>query len=129
MAEGRTWDTVCAQMGCSRGVVALWRRRFIDERLAGLYSRHRGQAPTRQAPRVEARILAATRRAPADGSTHWSTRKLAAHLSRAAVVEGTSCLSSLHTRDPIQHRTSHALLPFASDPIECRRQGPNPPLP
>ncbi|MGZ9133056.1 MAG: helix-turn-helix domain-containing protein, partial [Nitrospira sp.] len=45
LAEGRTWDTVCAQMGCSRGVVALWRRRFIDERLAGLYSRHRGQAP------------------------------------------------------------------------------------
>jgi len=80
LAEGRTWDTVCAQIGCSRGVVALWRQRFIDERLAGLYSRHRGQAPTRQAPRVEARILEATRQAPADGSTHWSTRKLAAHL-------------------------------------------------
>lgn len=80
LAEGRTWDTVCAQIGCSRGVVALWRQRFIDERLAGLYSRHRGQAPTRQAPRVEARILEATRQAPADGSTHWSTRKLAVHL-------------------------------------------------
>ena len=29
---------------------------------------------------MEARILEATRQAPADGSTHWSTRKLAAHL-------------------------------------------------
>lgn len=34
----------------------------------------------RLTPRVEPRILEATRRAPADGSTHWSTRKLAAHL-------------------------------------------------
>src|SRR5258707_13914267 len=29
---------------------------------------------------MEARILEWTRRAPRDGSTHWSTRKLAAHL-------------------------------------------------
>ena len=80
LSEGRTWDTVCAQVGCSRGFVALWRQRFTDERLAGLYSRHRGQAPQRHTPRTEARILAATRRAPVDGSTHWSTRKLAAQL-------------------------------------------------
>ena len=44
----------------------------------------------------------------------------------AAFVEGISCLSSHHTRNPIPHRTSHALLPFASDPIECRCQEPNP---
>ena len=80
LSEGRTWDTVCAQVGCSRGFVALWRQRFADERLAGLYSRHRGQAPQRHTPRMEARILEATRRAPVDGATHWSTRKLAAQL-------------------------------------------------
>lgn len=80
LAEGRTWDVVCEHVACSRGFVASWRQRFADGRLAGLYSRHRGQAPTRMTPRVEARILAATRRAPADGSTHWSTRKLAGQL-------------------------------------------------
>jgi transposase len=31
-------------------------------------------------PKLEARILAWTRKKPADGSTHWSTRKLAKHL-------------------------------------------------
>lgn len=58
----------------------MWRQRFTDERLAGLYSRHRGQASMQDTPRMEARILEATRRSPGDGSTHWSTRKLAAQL-------------------------------------------------
>ena len=31
-------------------------------------------------PALEAKILHVTRRAPADGSTHWSTRKLAEEL-------------------------------------------------
>ena len=81
LAEGRTWAVVCEHLACSRGFVAIWKRRFSDARLAGLYSRHRGQAPLRLTPQTEARILDATRRAPTDGSTHWSTRKLAAHRS------------------------------------------------
>jgi transposase len=36
--------------------------------------------PLPHTPQTEARILKATRRAPADGSTHWSTRKLATQL-------------------------------------------------
>jgi transposase len=80
LAEGTTWDTVCHALGCSRGFVATWSQRFAAERLAGLYSRHRGQVPLRHTPQTEARILEATRRAPADGSTHWSTRKLAGQL-------------------------------------------------
>jgi len=44
LAEGRTWDVVCEHMACSRGFVASWSQRFADGRLAGLYSRHRGQA-------------------------------------------------------------------------------------
>ena len=80
LAKGATWETVCQAVGCSRGFVANWRQRFTAERLAGLYSRHRGQVPLPHTPQTEARILKATRRAPADGSTHWSTRKLATQL-------------------------------------------------
>lgn len=79
-AAGATWDSVCHTVGCSRGFVATWSQRFTAERLAGLYSRHRGQVPLRHTPQTEARILETTRRTPPDGSTHWSTRKLAAHL-------------------------------------------------
>jgi hypothetical protein len=42
----------------------------------GLHPRYRGQPSTILMPKVEARILEKTRQGPADGSTHWSTRKL-----------------------------------------------------
>jgi transposase len=48
--------------------------------LAGLYGRHRGRQVEQETPELEARILDCTRRAPTDGSTHWSTRKMGAEL-------------------------------------------------
>ena len=80
LSEGNTWDEVCERLDCSRGFVASWNKRFAEERLAGLYSRHRGQVPMVLTPRLEARILDATRKKPTDGSTQWSTRKLGAKL-------------------------------------------------
>jgi len=77
LAEGHTWDEVCEQLPCSRGFVASWARRFEEERIAGLYSRHVGQAATVLTPQLEGRILEATRHPPKDGTTHWSTRRLA----------------------------------------------------
>ena len=63
-------------MECNDEFIARWSARFSAERLAGLYSRHRGQPARTLTPKLEARILETTRRAPADGSTHWSSRKL-----------------------------------------------------
>ena len=80
LSDGFTWDEVCERLECSRGFVASWSQRFDDQRIAGLYSRHVGQVATVLTPQLEARILDATRRAPTDGSTQWSTRKLGAHL-------------------------------------------------
>jgi transposase len=80
LAEGHTWDEVSERIECSRGFVASWSKRFAEQRLAGLYSRHLGQVATVLTPELEARILDVTRRAPTDGATHWSTRKLAGHL-------------------------------------------------
>ena len=48
--------------------------------MEGLTSRYRGRAPWKLTARVRARVLAATRRPPPDGTTHWSCRRLAAHL-------------------------------------------------
>src|SRR5213595_3444285 len=80
LAEGHTWDEACERVPCSRGFVAIWTRRFDEQRLAGLYSRHLGQVATVLTPQLEARVLEATRRGPRDGTTHWSTRRLAEHL-------------------------------------------------
>lgn len=80
VAAGARWADVRRQLGCSDSYIARWTRRFAADRLAGLYSRHCGQPARILSPKLEARILAATRGAPPDGSTHWSTRRLGAHL-------------------------------------------------
>jgi transposase len=76
LAAGVSWARIRAHVGCTDSYIARWRARFAAERLAGLYSRHRGQPATVLTPKLEARILALTRRGPLDGSTHWSTRRL-----------------------------------------------------
>jgi transposase len=80
LEEGHTWDEICRRVDCSRGFIASWSRRFVDQRVAGLYSRHLGQMASVLTPRLEARILKVTATKPPDGATHWSTRKLAEHL-------------------------------------------------
>ena len=79
LADGHTWDEASERIDCSRGFVASWSKRFAEQRIAGLYSRHVGQVATVLTPELEARILESTRHAPSS-STHWTTRKLAAHM-------------------------------------------------
>ena len=48
---------------------------------AGLFARYAGRERYKVTDRIEARVLAwTTKQLPADGSTHWSSRKLAAEL-------------------------------------------------
>ena len=78
---GHTWAAIRDKLDCTDSFIDRWSKRFESERLAGLFSRHAGQRPTTLTPKLEARILDWTvKRKPIDGSTHWSTRKLADHL-------------------------------------------------
>lgn len=76
LADGYSYSTIETALPCYRDYINRWRRRFLATRLAGLASRHYSQPPSVLTPAMEARILAKTRQAPPDGSTHWSTRKL-----------------------------------------------------
>jgi transposase len=76
LADGVPYRTVADKLGCSQTTVSLWRERFLESRLEGLYGRHRGSRASASAQRLEARILALTQKPPSDGSTHWTTRKL-----------------------------------------------------
>jgi transposase len=81
LAAGKGLRQVSREERCSVNTVQLWRDRFRAERLAGLYSRHRGREPARGSAQLEARILTWTlKHKPTDGSTHWSSRTLAARL-------------------------------------------------
>lgn len=77
LADGDSYSTIETAIPCYRDYINRWRRRFVADRLDGLRARYRGGPPTVLTPTMEARILEKTRQAPPDGSTHWSTRKLA----------------------------------------------------
>ncbi len=79
--EGASWSTIKQELGCDSRFIATWSSRFIEQRLAGLFARHPGRAPLRDPAKLEARVLDQTlKHKPRDGSTHWSSRKLAAEL-------------------------------------------------
>lgn len=81
--EGMIWAEIRTKLDCNDGFIARWKKRFNAERLAGLYTRHAGREPYRVTDKLEARVLDYTvMRKPADGSTHWSSRKLAAELGQ-----------------------------------------------
>src|SRR6516165_9737556 len=81
LAKGQSYELIMKSEGCSSSFIAAWRRRFETEGLAGLYARHRGRIVSQEELiSLEAKILSATQQTPPDGSTHWSSRKLARHL-------------------------------------------------
>jgi transposase len=80
LAEGKSYQAIQEELLCDATFIVRWKKRFLKDRIAGLYARHPGRAVEKRTPRLEAKILEWTRRPPPDGSTHWSTRKLAKHL-------------------------------------------------
>lgn len=78
--EGATYTGIQEAVECSAPFISKWKKRFLADRLAGLYGRYRGRRANVLTPRLEARILSWTQKPPPDGSTHWSTRRLAKKL-------------------------------------------------
>jgi transposase len=81
LEDGESRDSIMSRLGCDSRFIARWSSRFLAERLAGMYARHPGRAPKQPPAKLEARVLNYTlKRKPADGSTHWSSYKLAVEL-------------------------------------------------
>src|SRR5467141_3182731 len=81
LETGHTWAAVRDKLDCNDAFIDRWSKRFREERLAGLFSRHAGQEASTLTPALEARILEWTlKRRPSDGATQWSTRRLGTQL-------------------------------------------------
>ena len=81
LAHGCSYAEVQERLHTTAPTVSKWRKRFLERRIDGLLQeRHPGQKPSVITPQLQAKVLAATRRKPKDGSTHWSCRKLAKEL-------------------------------------------------
>jgi transposase len=80
LGEGLSFNKIKQRLQTTAPTIIRWKVRFVAQGTDGLDTFHPGQRPTVLTPALRAKILAATRKKPADGSTHWSCRKLAASL-------------------------------------------------
>jgi transposase len=76
--EGASYSEIRERLGAYPSTISRWKRRYDEDGVLGLVTIHPGQPPQKLTPQLRARVLAKTRQAPSDGSTHWSLRKMAA---------------------------------------------------
>lgn len=106
LAGGRGVRGTAVYLACSSSYVQRWAGRFRAKRMAGLIARHQGRAAAKGAAKLEARILEWTRRGPDDGSTQWSTRRLARKLGTTHMA-----VARVWTRYGLQpHRLRHHMV-------------------
>src|ERR1700681_326094 len=80
LASGHSYRDIRERLNCSDEYIREWKKRFQEQRLAGLDSRYRGSQRRTRTAEVEARILEAARQGPPDATTHWSSYRLAKEL-------------------------------------------------
>ena len=106
VAGGRGLRGTATYLACSSSYVQRWAGRFRAKRMAGLVARHQGRVAANGAAKLEARILEWTRRGPDDGSTQWSTRRLARKLGTTHMT-----VARVWTRYGLQpHRLRHHMV-------------------
>ena len=88
-AAGEANNAIAARLKLTNQTVGKWRKRFIERRIAGLYDDVRpGPARTIDDERVAHLIKTTLHTKPANGSTHWSVRTVAAEtgISKSSVA-------------------------------------------
>jgi transposase len=77
-SEGRSDSAIARELSINRKTVVLWRNRFAEERLDGLWeiAPGRGRKPTYDSDKIAA-VVQATLKTKPPGMTHWSCRSLA----------------------------------------------------
>jgi transposase len=86
-ASGQSNSAVAQDLGTHPNVVGKWRKRFVQDRLAGLFDEPRPGVQRQISDRQVEQIVTLTLESKPKGATHWSTRDMARHvgLSRMSV--------------------------------------------
>ncbi len=77
LADGESYSQIMRSLQTTAPTISRWKQRFEQEGMDGLDPRHKGSQPRVADAAVQARIARKTLQQPADGSTHWSCRKMA----------------------------------------------------
>lgn len=88
-ADGEPNNLIAERLDLTKATVGKWRSRFIDRRIPGLYDDVRpGKPRSIDDERVAQLIKTTLHTKPANGSTHWSVRTVAAQtgISKSSVA-------------------------------------------
>jgi hypothetical protein len=97
LSDGVPYRRIQEVLNTTAPTISRWKERFVQHRVAGLIEeRHPGQKPSVRTPKLQAKIFAAIKDGPQDGSTHWSCRKLA---SQATPLPAGAARVPVPTRD------------------------------
>ncbi len=110
MADGQSGAEVARLTGYTPVQISRIRRRFTEERAAGLTDKPRSGRPHVYGPEKTAEIVALTLQPPSEGLSHWSTRELA----EKAGVSHTTVHRIWMARDLQPHRVQ--TFKFSRDP-------------
>ena len=77
LANGNSYATIQSNLQTGAPTISRWKQRFKEE---GLEERHKGSKIRTATPAVQGKVLKKIQKAPPDGSTHWSCRKMAREL-------------------------------------------------
>jgi putative transposase len=86
-AEGESNTDIAERLGLSKPTVGIWRKRYLTQRIAGLYDEPRPGGPRSIRDEQVAALLRKTLKTKPKDGTHWSCRSIAAEtkLSKSTV--------------------------------------------
>jgi putative transposase len=93
-ADGVPNSAVAKRFGVTNATVGKWRRRFVEQRIAGLHDELRpGKPRSIDDERIAGLLTTTLHQKPKDGATHWSVRGLGACLANSVGFgrEGGAC--------------------------------------
>ena len=88
-------ESVATRLGVNQAKVGKWRRRFIAERLDGLFDDPRPGAPRRISDDKFEQIVVRTLEAKLKDATRWSTRWSTRSMAKAAGVSPDTCVGRI----------------------------------
>ena len=109
--QGYTNTTIAQRVGLSISVVGMWRNRFINQGLMGLYDEPKPGAPRSINDEQIAQLIKKTLKSKPKGATHWTCRSIAkeTNISKSTVQR----IWSAFNLQP--HRQKHFTL--STDPL------------
>ncbi|GKT24230.1 hypothetical protein AVHM3334_14110 [Acidovorax sp. SUPP3334] len=110
-ADGEPNNAIAERLKLTNATVGKWRARFIERRIPGLYDDVRpGKPHTIDDERVARLINTTLHTKPADGSTHWSVRTVAAEtgISKSSVARYSRTRPFAGDHSPASSNSSNA---------------------